>query len=70
MNARITIELPEKTKAALDDAIREDGVSLNKFVVTALEDYLFVRSFRNLREEMITESEGTYTDKDIFDLVS
>lgn len=70
MNARITIELPEKIKTALDDAIREDGVSPNKFVVTALEDYLFVRRFRNLREVMIAESEAAYNDKDVFDLVS
>lgn len=70
MSATITIELPEETKAALDEAVREAGVSTNKFVVTALKDYLFIRRFRNLRERMIAETAEGYTDQDIFDRIS
>ncbi len=56
MSATITIELPEETRAALDEAVREEGVSPNKFVVMALTDYLFLRRFRNLRERMLAET--------------
>ena len=68
MDTIITIELPEKTKAALDEAVREEGVSTDKLVAAALEDYLFVRRFKNLREQMTAET--NYTDEEIFDLVS
>jgi metal-responsive CopG/Arc/MetJ family transcriptional regulator len=70
MNSTITIELPDETKAALDEAVREEGVSRNNFVAKALKDYLFVRRFRNLRERMLSESTETYTDQDVFDSVS
>jgi predicted transcriptional regulator len=69
MNATITIELPEKTKAALDK-LRDDGDTPNKFIVKALEDYIFIRRFRNLRERMTAEAEKNYNDEEIFDLVS
>ncbi|MGI9108134.1 MAG: CopG family transcriptional regulator [Pyrinomonadaceae bacterium] len=70
MNATLTIELPEEVKATLDKAAREEGVSENAFVVLALRDYLFLRRFRKLRERMIAESEKTYTDEEVFDLIS
>ncbi len=70
MNATITIELPEETKAALDEAVREEGVSPNNFVAKALKDYLFTQRFRNLRERMLSETTETLTDQDIFDRVS
>lgn len=70
MNETITIELPAETKAALDEAVREEGVSANKFVATALKDYLFIRRFRNLRERMQSETAETLTDQDVFDRVS
>lgn len=70
MNSTITIELPDETKAALDEAVQEEGVSPNNFVAKALKDYLFIRRFRNLRERMLSESAETSTDQDVFDSVS
>jgi metal-responsive CopG/Arc/MetJ family transcriptional regulator len=70
MSASITIELPEETKAALDEAVREEGVSTNNFVAAALKDYLFIRRFRSLRERMIAESTEAYTDQNVFDRIS
>ncbi len=70
MNATLTIELPEEVKATLDKAAHEERVSENAFVVRALRDYLLLRRFRKLRERMIAESEKTYTDEEVFDLVS
>ncbi|OLE55672.1 MAG: hypothetical protein AUG51_01675 [Acidobacteria bacterium 13_1_20CM_3_53_8] len=70
MSQIITIDLPDDTKAALDDAVREEGVSQEEIVEKALKDYLFIRRFRNLRERMMAQSSEPYTDQDVFDKVS
>lgn len=70
MNATLTIELPEEVKATLGKAALEEGISENAFAVLALKDYLFLRRFRKLRERMIAEADKSYTDEEVFDLVS
>lgn len=70
MSTIMTIELPERTKAALDKAVREEGVSESNLVTAALEDYLFVRRFRSLRDRLTAETNKSYTDDEIFGLVS
>lgn len=70
MSQTITIDLPEETKAALDDVVREEGVTQNELIEKALKDYLFVRQFRTLRERVIEQASETYTDQDVFDQVS
>ena len=70
MSATLTVELPEDVKATLGKAAREDGVSEKVLAVRALQDYLFLRRFRKLHTQMVSESEKTYTDEDVFDLVS
>lgn len=70
MSETIIIDLPEETKTALDDAVREEGASRGKLVDSALKDYLFIRRFRSLREQMMAQLPETYTDDEIFDRVS
>jgi metal-responsive CopG/Arc/MetJ family transcriptional regulator len=70
MSQTITINLPDETKAALDDAVRKEGLSQNELIEKALKDYLFVRQFRSLRERMTAQASETYTDQDVFDQVS
>ena len=70
MSATLTVKLPEDVKATLGKAAREDGVSEKVLAVRALQDYLFLRRFRKLRTQMVSESEKTYTDEEVFDLVS
>lgn len=70
MSQTIVIDLPEETKAALDDAVREEGRSQNELIEKALKDYLFIRRFRNLREQMMAQSPEAYTDQDVFNQVS
>lgn len=70
MSETIIIDLPEETRAALDAAIREEGVSQKELIERALKDYLFIRQFRNLREQLMAQSPETYTDQDVFDRVS
>jgi len=70
MSEPFTINLPDETRAALDDAVREEGVSQSALIEKALRDYLFVRRFRTLRERMLSERSETYDDQDVFDQVS
>ena len=70
MSTTITIDLRDETKAALDDAVREEGMSQNELIDKALQDYLFIRRFRSLRERMMSQAGTTFTDQDVFDLVS
>jgi predicted transcriptional regulator len=70
MSAVLTIDITDEVKETLGKAAREDGVSENAFVARALQDYLFLRRFRTLRERMLTESDKSYTDEQIFELVS
>jgi metal-responsive CopG/Arc/MetJ family transcriptional regulator len=70
MSEPIMIDLSEETKTALEDAVREEGVSRSELIDRALKDYLFIRRFRNLRERMMAQVPETYTDQDVFDRVS
>ena len=70
MSAILTVDLPDDVKATLGKAAREDGVSENVLTVRALRDYLFLRRFRTLSERMVAESKQSYTDEEVFELVS
>jgi predicted transcriptional regulator len=70
MSTTIKVDLPEETKAALDVAVREEGMSEGALIEKAVKDYLFVRQFRSLRERMMSQAGKTLTDQDVFDLVS
>lgn len=70
MSETIVVNLPEETKAALDDAVREEGASRSELIDSALKDYLFIRRFRSLRERMMAQTPETCTDEEVFDRVS
>ena len=70
MNAIITLNLPEKINFALREAIQEEGVSEAELIGKALEDYLYIRKFRKVRERMLNKSETNYTDEEIFEAIS
>ena len=70
MNATLTLELPSEVKIRLGEAAREDGVTEPIYAARALQDYLFLRRFRTLRERMMAESDKSYTDEEVFELVS
>lgn len=69
MSQTIKIDLPDDTKNALKDAASEEGLSESALVEKAVADYLFIRRFRNLRERLMSQGE-TFSDQDVFDLVS
>ena len=68
MRESISISLPEDLKAELDDAVRVEGVSRSDVVREAVREYLFIRRFRALRQELIpyAEAAGVFTDEDVF----
>jgi predicted transcriptional regulator len=69
MSQPITIDLPDDTRNALDQAAGEEGLSERALIEKALTDYLFLRRFRNLRERLMSNGKAR-TDQDVFDLVS
>ena len=72
MRETVSISLPEDVKDALDEAVAEEGVSRSDLVRQALRDFLFVRQFRRLRQELIphAEAQGIYSDEDVFKRIS
>ena len=70
MSATLTIDLPVDAKASLGKAAREEGVSESVFAAKVVQDYLFLRRFRSLRERLAAASERSYSDEEIFELVS
>jgi metal-responsive CopG/Arc/MetJ family transcriptional regulator len=59
-------------KRELDRVAREEGVSRSDVLRQSLEDFLFARRFRRLRQRMMAtaQAQGIYTDQDVFDRVS
>ncbi len=70
MSKSITLELPERVEAALVEVTREEGLSPNEVVATALDDYFFIRKFRRVRDKMLSQTQQVYTDEEIFESVS
>jgi metal-responsive CopG/Arc/MetJ family transcriptional regulator len=72
MRETVTISLPQKVRRDLDRAAREEGVSRSDLLRQSLDDFLFVRRFRQLRQRMMAaaQAQGVYTDEDVFNRVS
>lgn len=72
MRESISVSLPGDLKEEVDRVTRQEGVSRSVLVREALRDYLFVRRFRALREELMSHAaaQGIFTDEDVFREVS
>jgi len=72
MRETVTISLPQAVRRELDRIAKEDGVSRSDVLRQSLEDFLFVRRFRRLRQRMMAaaQAEGIYIDEDVFTRVS
>ena len=68
----MTISLPQAVRRELDKVAKEEGVSRSDVLRQSLEDFLFVRRFRRLRQRMMAaaQAQGIYTDEDVFTRVS
>ena len=72
MRRAITVSIPEGIKKELDRVTREEGVTLSDIVRESLRSYLFEREFRRLRRRLMAKAaaRGSYTDEDVFELIS
>jgi metal-responsive CopG/Arc/MetJ family transcriptional regulator len=70
MSPTTIVDLKEETRAALDDAAREEGLSQSELIDKALRAYLFIRRFRNLRERMMSRAGKAFSDQEVFGIIS
>ena len=70
MDVILTLTLPDEITSSLDQAADEEGVGRNEIALRALKNYLFLKQFRSLREQIIARLDRSYTDEEVFDLVS
>lgn len=72
MTDTITVTLSKDAKVLLDDLRQQEDISLSELASEAIEEYVFFRRFRLLRERMTAKAkaQGIYTDQDVFERVS
>lgn len=72
MRESISVSLPEEIEDEIDRIARAEGISRADVIREALREYLPVRRFRALREELMpyAQAAGVYTDEDVFRAVS
>ena len=72
MRDTVTISLPQAVRRELDRVAKEEGISRSDVLRQSLEDFLFARRFRRLRQRMMAaaQARGIHTDQDVFDRVS
>ena len=72
MQETITFVLPAEIKPAFDLVTREEGLTPGELIREAINEYLFLRKFRSLRERMILQAQqqGIRSEQDIFDRIS
>ncbi len=68
MPCSITIRIPEKIEKELESIVKDEKISKSVVIREALERYLSVKRFRQLRKKVLpfAEAQGLLTDEDIF----
>ena len=72
MRETVTISLPSAIRREVDRIAKQEGISRSDVLRQSLEDFLFVRRFRQLRQRMMAaaQAQGIFTDEDVFNRVS
>lgn len=72
MKDTITIRLPEKLQKELDAVVSEEHASRSEIIRVAIERYLALKRFRQLRKKTLpfAEAQGLLTDEDVFKAIS
>ena len=72
MRETVTISLPAEVRRELDRLAKEEGLSRSDVLRQSLDEFLFVRRFRRLRQRMMAaaQARGVFTDEDVFERVS
>jgi metal-responsive CopG/Arc/MetJ family transcriptional regulator len=72
MRDTITVSLPSEVRTEVDTFAEQHGLARSDVVRDALQEYLFIRRSRELRERMMAaaQAQGLFTDEDIFERIS
>ena len=72
MEDTITVALSEELGSQLDEMTETEGISAEKIVSQAVQEYIFFKQYRLLRDRMVprARSQGICTGQDVFDRVS
>jgi predicted transcriptional regulator len=72
MKDTITIRLTEKLQKELDAVVSEEHASRSEIIRVAIERYIALKRFRQLRKKTLpfAEAQGLLTDEDIFKAIS
>ena len=73
MSESMTIDLTDELKAQIEALSSADGVSVKDWVKRAIEAHVFIRRFREVREEMLRNLDERgirFTDEDVSKMVS
>lgn len=72
MQATIQVTLPDETRLELDDLTRIERTSPNQIITEALQEYLYFRKLRLLRDKLIAKAQarGITSEQDILDSIS
>lgn len=66
----MVISLPDELRRDLDVLAQEDRVTTATLLERAVSNYVFVRRFRTLRARLMADMPKSFTDDDVFALVS
>jgi len=68
MASSITIRIPQKIQKELETIVKDEKISKSAVIREALEKYLSIKRFRQLRKIILpfAEAQGLLTDEDIF----
>ena len=72
MSEKLTLTLPDKLKKDLEGLADESGNSQSAIVRAALQDYLYLRRFRAVRNRLTSQAaaQEIFTDEGVFEQVS
>jgi len=72
MREALTISIDSKLKRKIEDSSKNYNMSKSELVKKAIEKYIAVQEFRDLREQLLPYAErvGILTDDDIYNEIS
>ncbi|HBD94852.1 MAG TPA: CopG family transcriptional regulator [Spirochaetia bacterium] len=72
MRQALTISLPESINKQLNRYIKEENTTRSDFVREAISNHLYFKKLQKIRNKMIlfAQSQGIFTDEDVFSKIS
>lgn len=72
MRDTLTVSIPRELRRIIDKFCDGEGLSRSDLVRQSLQDFLFTRQFRGIRERLMSKAQqkGLFSDEDIFKRIS